>query len=264
MEERRELYHSNPDDRSEFNKLPYIFCIIDEFPKFINYGDDRKKQKELQSLIKSLLSQAAGLKIIMILAAQDPTEENMKCGMTNLDTVLAFKCGGKHNSRVMIGESGAEALMGKGDMYFKLGGIRRIQGAHIEEKDIADYLKKHLCTSGNAPIITISEGELDNSENAKPSGGNTFDKNVAEIIMLLLKQKQISNAEIQKQLEVAYNKANRYMYELEKYKLIPPLNGKRKPRKLLQARFEDMPTVAIEHLDRHGYTADTIKATFVQ
>jgi len=268
MERRRKLYHKDPDDRSEFNKLPSIFCIIDEFPQFISYGNDRKKQKELQSLIMSLLAQARGLKIFMVLAAQDPTEKNMKCGMTNLETVLAFKCGREHNSRVMLGESGAEKLLGNGDMLFKSRGIKSVQGAHIIEENIAAYLEKHMCTSGdNSHIITIPahvESSSDGSINLpKTNAVDEFNKNIAEIIMILLKQRYISNDAVQKQLEVAYHKANEYMAKLEEYKLILPLSGKRKPRKLVPTRFEDISPEAIEHLARHGYGADDIESTFV-
>jgi len=262
MERRRKIYSSNPDDRSEFHKLPYIFCIIDEFPKFIEYGDDRKKQKELQLLIRGLLEQARGLKIFMVLAAQDPTEENMKCGTTNLDTVLAFKCGGKHNSRVMR-VPGAEELLGDGDMLFKSKGIKSIQGAYIDEKNIAEYLEKHMCTSGDSKqIITILELGSGNSVVAVLTAEDVFDKNVAEIIMLLLSQKQISNDAIQKHLEVGYHQANKYMDKLVKYRLLPPLNGKRKPRKLIPAHLDDMPSKALEHLERHGYTTADIASAF--
>lgn len=264
MERRRKIYRSNPDDRSEFNKLPYIFCIIDEFPKFINYGDSPKQQRELLSLVRGLLEQARGLKIRMILAAQDPTEKNMKFGTTNLETVLAFKCGGQHNSRVMLGEAGAEALLGNGDMLFKSKGIKSVQGAYIDERDIAKYLDEHLCTSGNSdPIITISEDKLNNATNAKLSKEAEFDRNMAEIIMKLLELGQISNDAVLGHLGIGFHAGNKYMDGLVGYKLIPLLNKKRGPRKLISARFEDIPAEAIELLGRHGYTNDAIKATFV-
>jgi len=269
MERRRAIYNENPDDRSKFNKLPAIYCIIDEFPKFINHPAENKEKKELQETIKGLLAQARGLKIFLILAAQDPTEENMKCGITNIGTCLAFKCSQKHNSRVMIGESGAANLLGKGDMLFKSEsrvGLRNIQGAYIKEEDIKANLERIL-TERSFPdegkykytMLDLPEGRTTASTDVpKPSAEDKFDENLAEVIMLLLEQGQFSNDAIQKMLEIGYHKANEYMAKLEEYGLIPPLKGKRKPRKLNPECIENMPVEVIELLERHGYTEDDI------
>ena len=275
MERRRAIYHESPDDRSKFDKLPAIYCIIDEFPKFIRHGATQKEKKELQDAIKGLLEQARGLKIFMVLAAQDPTEKNMNCGITNLGTYLAFRCTHKHNSRVMIGDSGAADLLGKGDMLFKCEsrpGTRRMQGAYIKEEDIKASLEKILAERSFPGEGKYKYNMFDSLEGRtpastaplKPSAEDEFDENMAEVIMLLLEQGQLSNDAIQKMLGIGYHKANDYMNRLEEYGLIPPLKGKRKPRKLDPECADNMPSEVIELLARHGYTENDIADAFNQ
>ena len=164
----------------------------------------------------------------------------------------------------MLGQTGAEQLLGKGDMLFKHGGIKNIQGAYIDEDDIAAYLKEHMCTSGDSNyIITIPKSsEEEEGHVSGSSSENEFDKNLAKTIILLLKQKKISNDEVQGLAEVGYHSANKYMRRLEQYSLIPPLNRRRAPRKLIPVRFEDMPNEVIEFLMQHNYTIDKIQDNF--
>lgn len=266
-ERRRELYHNN---RSEFDKLPTVFCIIDEFHAFIQHGG-KDVQNELKKTIKNLLETSRDLKIKMILAAQDPTEKNVPIGVTNVGTIMAFRCGREHNSRVMIGESGAEKLLGKGDMLFKSEcheEIRNIQSAYMAEKDISEAVGNLDCSQPNENKFVIDESETQvipsNSDNTKDKKLSKVsikesDENMAEVIVLLLKDGEISNSKIQGIFGIGYPKANKYMNKLEELGLIRQTE-QRKSRNLIPKKVEDVDHNVLELLKNYGYTKDKIKS----
>lgn len=268
LEKRRALYFNSPDDKSEFNKLPSIFCVIDEFHKFINYGTDKKKKKVLQEAITGLLAESRGLKMHMVLAAQDPTEEKMKCGVTNLGTVLAFKCSREHNSRVMLGESGAENLLGNGDMLFKPEngiGIRSIQGAFIDEKDIATRLEEDICSFGEGKYkFVIDESKTiytQTKPNNEPQSNHPNlinDELLPDIIMWVLEQDKIANYRIQKEFHIGNGRTNTILELLKNQKLLEKLWGNSgwtvKPKFI-----KDLPETIMDILMSNGYTEIDIK-----
>ena len=269
MERRRKLYSSN---RKEFDTLPKIYCVIDEWPKFIRHGEDAQAKKDLENAVTGLMEQARGVGIFMVGAAQDPTEKKMKCGMTNFGTVLGFRCRRKNNSEVMIGEPGAEELLGKGDMLFKCenrAGLRNIQGAYIDEKDIAPILKTMLAernfqSEGRYKFNMVTFENSGNSVVAKKlSAEDEIEKNLVEVILELLDKGKTSNDEVQKLIGVGYHKANDYMQNLEEFGLVPTLGSKRGPRKLLPAWLDTVSSECLELLESHGYSEEDLENAFI-
>jgi hypothetical protein len=268
MEYYRGIYIENPEDRSMFNNLPYIYCIIDEFPKFIRHGG-REERRYLQELITELLEQGRGLKIRIVLAAQDPTEKNMKCGTTNLETCLAFRCRSVHNSHVMIRESGAEKLPSKGHMYYKSEshiGLRRLRGAYIDEKSLTSRLAElsfsyHYNSTGDEEYEFdnwFNEEAINNIEsNVKylesPLSSNGFESNLIRVVEILLKDGFIANKGVMKLLNKSFEKANDYMKELEYLGLIPPLNGGRGARLINPKELINIEKLQ-EIFMKHGYS----------
>lgn len=120
---------------SQAEALLPIVCIIDEFPTFFSEITNRKESKAIKETFARLLNTGRHTKIYLILAAQDPTKENMNIkGMNNITARIALKCSTYHHSQTIIGQSGAEELFGRGDMLFKSDGAIHIQGAYIPEK----------------------------------------------------------------------------------------------------------------------------------
>jgi len=268
LERRREIYHRNPDDRSEFNKLPSIFCIIDEFPKFIGHGVDRKKKRELQEAIRGILAESRGVKIHMILAAQDPTEENMKCGLTNIGTCLAFMCEKEVNSRVMIGVSGAEHLVGDGDMLFKpegRAGIRSIQGSYIKEKAIRLMLEKMAFMGTGEDMYKVDESlttklQAEELSKSDDQGSEAYDEKLSDVIIWSLTQEKIANSRIQAYFRIANTRAKRILAQMSEWNLIKELHGNLGWLVLPQS-IDDMPPDVTDFLEQRNHTrADILVA----
>lgn len=94
------------------------------------------------------------------------------------------------------------------------------------------------------------------------SSEEEFDANLVKVITLLFEEKLASNSKIMKFLEVGFDKANEYADKLVEYGLIPSLNGKRKPRKLLPQCIEDVSPEVWEWLEKYGYTTNDVEGFF--
>ncbi len=205
----------------ELVELPYIVIIVDEFADLMLVAG-----KEVENAIQRLaqMARAAGLHIIM--ATQRPSVDVITGVIkANFPTRISFQVTSKIDSRTILGEGGAEQLLGMGDMLFMAGGgqIKRVHGPFAsdeEVQDVVDHVKSqaepdYMDTSvggggaggGNGIFDMFGEGE---------EGGESVDELYDEAVAIIAREGKASTSFIQRHLQIGYNRAARIIEEMER------------------------------------------------
>jgi S-DNA-T family DNA segregation ATPase FtsK/SpoIIIE len=270
MERRKNLANTNV---SEFELLPRIVCVIDEFPALISGIADKQSSKVLVETISSLLQRGRHSKIHLVLAAHNPTLKNIKVDLANITARMAFKCAKPNFSEVILGESGAELLSGNGDMYFKssqFDGLQRIQGIYISSEDLQwaiSRIKERPSSSSDAEYkFTISDAVLFPKESetgedpAKPAiTKQDIDEGLfAKIVMWSLRHEKVSCNLLKDDFSIGWNRGAEFLERLHRLGIAGDLYGKL-PRVVLPVCLEDLPTETMSLLERNGYTSEHIQ-----
>lgn len=218
------------------NRLPYIIIIVDEFAALMSLA-----AKEIEAAVVSLaqLGRAAG--IHLILATQRPSVDVIT-GLikANITSRIAFAVASSMDSRTIIDTSGAEKLLGKGDMLFMTpdsSKLTRIQGAYVSDEEInalADCLREQAEPDYNEEVIekTSGHGTLPGFNN------DNFDDPLAlEAKEVVMKAGKASATLLQRRLRVGYARAARLLDILEELGVVGPADGA-KPREVLISQDE--------------------------
>ena len=232
---RRLNWKNSVDERTFARKsqtLPYIVCVIDEFPTFISRLTEGRGNKESYKIIEDLLARARKVKIHLILAAQDTTKGDMGIKNTNLAAGIAFQCTNWYTSKAVIGEPDAVHLSGKGSMYFKYeGDLKRLQGSFMLPVEIEEEFEK-MGFSHDSKYdeikLELSSPSVDVPAHTSASPAVTYDTNegiLVEIIKLIVDEKldKISNRELKNRFHRSYDIAERYMQQLQDLGIIAEL-----------------------------------------
>ncbi len=221
------------DSYNETNeeKLPYIVVIVDELADLMMVAS-----KDVEAAIARLAQMARAAGIHLILATQRPSVDVLT-GLikANFPTRISFKVSSKIDSRTILDASGAEHLLGSGDMLFLAPGtanIKRIHGAYISEKetaDIVEFWKRQGSSSYDEAVMQEIEKE--------PNGMNDdndddFDDRYDEAVALVTEAGQASISMVQRRLRVGYNRAARMIEMMEKEGIVGPADGA-KPREVI-------------------------------
>ena len=218
------------NDSVVVNKLPYIVVIIDEFGALMS---EAAKEVEAAVISLSQLGRAAG--IHLILATQRPSTDVIT-GLikANITSRISFSVGSSIDSRTILDSSGAEKLLGNGDMLFITSDnskIKRIQGSYITEEEIQNvigYIKKQSEPQYNDSII-------EKTNNTMPNFSYINDKEdslILEAKEIVLKAGKASATLLQRHLRIGYPRAASLLDILEKMKIVGPAQGS-KPREVL-------------------------------
>lgn len=250
--------------------MPYIVCVIDEFPRLFS-DIDKKFVINLEKTMTNLLSGGRHAKIHLVLAAQDPVKKNMVCGIGNIPTRIALRCSHYQNSVTILGRPGADKLIGKGQMIFDstTENDKRLQGSFIPEADmkkLLDEIKESFKQKNRFPFILdidsiFIESDTDTTDNSKPL--HSEDEKLPDAIMWTLSQNHIANSRLQAYFHVANNRANRMLNRLEELGLIKRLNGN-KGWEVKPKCIEDMSIETIKLLEVYGLTENDIKNALMQ
>ena len=287
--ERREVALNR--NHKALDDLPSIVCIVDEFPTLAKAIAKGKDGKEANSLITEILDKARKTKIHMILAANNASKGNIGINITSLPAGIAFKCTTVWDSMSIIQEPIAKNLSGKGSMYFKCHlyeSPARLQGSYIALDEIIRQLNNMefnydcqeryklmgLDESRLPTIFTSSHGQCDydgdgeNNDNDSNitsfsnivSSIDTKERKLAEIIMWALSKDKFSNNQIKKRFEMGYDKANRFLIELERLGITTELReGTKLPRTVIPMTIGDLSDNVVSILNRCGYTLADIE-----
>lgn len=271
MERRIKLQASNP---KLFDQLPRLVLVVDEFPALFVGLEDKRTSKAVINAVSSLLQRGRHAKIHVVLAAQNPTIQNIKVDLGNITARIAFKCAKKNFSETIIGEGGAENLSGKGDMYFKYPqyeGLRRIQGIFISPEEIqqeVSWIKSWMGAgyhdSGFKFTIDISNLQLMENDALNSFGGETLERRTnstdqlfANILLWTLGQETISCNLLMRQFNIGWKRANNFINRLNSLGVVEDLDTKL-PRKVLTRSVEDLPERLMDFLVNHGISSEEI------
>ncbi|MBN9063438.1 MAG: cell division protein FtsK [Rhizobiales bacterium 65-9] len=216
----------------DLQKLPYIVVIVDEMADLMMVAG-----KEIEGAVQRLAQMARAAGIHVILATQRPSVDVITGTIkANFPTRISFQVTSKIDSRTILGEQGAEQLLGQGDMLYMAGGgrIQRVHGpfvaddevekvvAHLKRQAKPQYLEEVTAEdpsddSGDSPVF--DQGEFGSG------GGDLYDQAIA----IVLRDKKASTSYIQRRLQIGYNRAASLMERMEKEGVVGPANhaGKR-------------------------------------
>lgn len=219
----------NPENGHEF--MPYIVIIIDEFGDLIMTAG---KEVELPIARIAQLARAVGMH--MVIATQRPTT-NIITGTikANFPARMAFKVMSQIDSRTILDQSGANQLVGKGDMLFLAGNTPvRVQCAFVdtpEVEKINDFISNQ---QGYLSAFELPEPEIDegNSGPGNDIDSSSLDPIFEEAARLIVIHQQGSTSLIQRKFSIGYNRAGRLMDQLEHFGVVGPARGS-KPREVL-------------------------------
>lgn len=214
-------------------ELPYIVVIIDEFGDLMMAAG-----KELENYIIRIAAVARFTGIHLVLATQRPSSDVIT-GLikSNIPTQIAFAVPNRVSSQVILDSSGAENLLGRGDMLYKSASSRaplRIQGAYIdsEVEKIVSFVK----TQGKPDYIDESYFEDDESEEthseSESQGGGSEDLYM-KAWRLVAEKGEASASYLQRRLQIGYNRAANLIEQLEENGCVGPARGS-KPREVLR------------------------------
>lgn len=229
-----EEFNSRSDEKQI--PLPLIVVIVDELADLMMVAS-----KEVEDAIIRLGQKARAAGIHMILATQRPSVDVIS-GLikANVPSRVAFAVASGTDSRTILGENGAEKLLGRGDMLFHPIGESapmRLQGSFISDDDverIVQFVKEQADAEYDD---TFDPGEVSDSDTdyGANGGSNEGDPLFNEARALVIETQKASASMIQRRLSVGFNRATRLMEELEAAGVIGPAEGT-KPRKVLETQ----------------------------
>lgn len=223
------------DDKLKLEVLPYIVVIIDELADLMMISP-----KEVDDCIMRITQMARAAGIHLIVATQRPSTDIITGTIkANIPSRIAFAVSSNIDSRTILNGSGAEKLLGKGDMLFSKQGSSapiRLQGAYLSDKEIEDVVysikKQNILMDVNKNFNDLDEDSI------FMESFESEDEKYYEVEDFVKRQETISASQIQRYFKVGYNRAANLIDELEKNKIIDGPNGS-KPRNVL-VRNEEM------------------------
>ena len=213
-------------------KLPYIIVIIDEFADLMATSG-----KELETNVARLTAMSRAVGIHLVLATQRPSV-NVITGLikANIPSRIAFMVASRTDSNIIIDSTGAEKLLGKGDMLYTsaVNPIpTRIQGTLVGDNEVervVEYVKSFGEPDYIDDEIFIDEDEIDDSEPGLFGEGE--DPLYDQALQIVIQAGKASASYIQRRLKIGYNRAARLVEEMEERGIVGPANGS-KPREVI-------------------------------
>ncbi|MCW5199049.1 cell division protein FtsK, partial [Desulfobulbus sp. F3] len=225
LEEARVKSFTTYNETAE-EKLPYIVIVVDELADLMMAAS-----KDVETSITRLAQMARSAGMHIILATQRPSVEVLT-GLikANFPTRISFKVASKVDSRTILDSSGAEHLLGLGDMLFLPPGaakLKRIHGAFISETEterIISFLKAQGAADYDESFLKIAGEES--------GGGDEHDEFYGQAVAVVKETQQASISMLQRRLRMGYNRAARIIDMMERDGIVGPSDGSR-PRDVL-------------------------------
>ncbi|QRM35827.1 DNA translocase FtsK (plasmid) [Microvirga sp. VF16] len=217
----------------DLTSLPYIVVIVDEMADLMMVAG-----KEIEGAIQRLAQMARAAGIHVILATQRPSVDVITGTIkANFPTRISFQVTSKIDSRTILGEMGAEQLLGQGDMLHMQGGgrIARVHGPFVSDVEV-EKVVAHL--KRQAKPVYVEAVTADDEEQEEPVEAPVFDESEMglgsgelfdQAVSIVLRHKKASTSYIQRRLQIGYNRAASLMERMENEGIVGPANhaGKR-------------------------------------
>ncbi|MEY3887329.1 MAG: hypothetical protein RL650_1421 [Pseudomonadota bacterium] len=228
-----------PDDPEPLKRLPHIVVVIDELADLMMVVG-----KKIEELIARLAQKARAAGIHLILATQRPSVDVIT-GLikANIPTRIAFQVSSKIDSRTILDQMGAEALLGMGDMLYMPSGTGfpiRVHGAFVSDEEVHRVVS-YLKTQGDPDYIEgVLEGGTTDGEDTGygESGDAEKDPMYDQAVEVVLKNRKASISLVQRHLKIGYNRAARLVEEMEKAGLVSAMSSNGQREILVPARAE--------------------------
>ena len=218
-------------EEMDLSPLPYIVVIIDEMADLMMVAG-----KDIEGAVQRLAQMARAAGIHVIMATQRPSVDVITGTIkANFPTRISFQVTSKIDSRTILGEQGAEQLLGQGDMLFMAGGgrISRLHGPFVSDTEVEEIVS-FLKAQGAPDYVqaVTEEAELEANGPAGFEGGpstTTGDETYDQAVAVVLRDKKVSTSYIQRRLQIGYNRAASLIERMEEEGLISAPNnaGKR-------------------------------------
>ncbi len=218
---------TDPENPVYLSRWPYIVVIVDELADLILAGSRR----EVENLITSLAQKARAAGIHLILATQRPSTDIVTPLIkANVPAHISFQVVNRFDSQVIMGSSGAENLMGNGDMLFwtpGMGSMVRIQGCYVSDAEVekvVEELKKHGEPDYQEEVMEKAEPETQ-----KGGGSGESDALYDKAVDIVLSTKKASISSLQRHLSIGYNRAANLIEAMEQAGIVsePDASGRR-------------------------------------
>ncbi|MBM3530343.1 MAG: DNA translocase FtsK [Alphaproteobacteria bacterium] len=204
----------------ELEPLPYIVVIVDEMADLMMVAG-----KDIEGAVQRLAQMARAAGLHVVLATQRPSVDVITGTIkANFPTRISFQVTSKIDSRTILGEQGAEQLLGQGDMLYMAGGgrINRVHGPFVSDEEV-EKVVRHLKSQGTPQYleaVTAGDEELDEDGNPvfdATSVGATGDATdlYQQAVQIVMRDKKASTSYIQRRLQIGYNRAASIMERME-------------------------------------------------
>ena len=232
------------DEVMDLSPLPYIVIVVDEMADLMMVAG-----KDIEGAIQRLAQMARAAGIHLIMATQRPSVDVITGTIkANFPTRISFQVTSKIDSRTILGEMGAEQLLGQGDMLWMAGGGRttRVHGPFCSDSEVESVVA-HLKRQGRPAYleaVTAEDGEMPAGGGAAGEDGPVFDAGqfgseggdlYDQAIAVVLRDKKASTSYIQRRLQIGYNRAASIMERMEQEGLVGPANHAGKREILVEA-----------------------------
>jgi S-DNA-T family DNA segregation ATPase FtsK/SpoIIIE len=227
-----------PDDPEPLKRLPHIVVVIDELADLMMVVG-----KKIEELIARLAQKARAAGIHLILATQRPSVDVIT-GLikANIPTRIAFQVSSKIDSRTILDQMGAEALLGMGDMLYMPSGTGfpiRVHGAFVSDDEVHRVVS-YLKSQGDPDYIegVLEGGTVDGDDGPSDGDGGEKDPMYDQAVEVVLKNRKASISLVQRHLKIGYNRAARLVEEMEKAGLVSAMSGSGQREILVPHRAE--------------------------
>lgn len=221
--------------------MPYIVVIIDEMADLMMVAG-----KEIEGTVQRLAQMARAAGIHVVMATQRPSVDVITGTIkANFPTRISFQVTSKIDSRTILGEQGAEQLLGMGDMLFMAGGgrIQRVHGPFVDDNEVEEIVA-HLQTQGVPEYLEAitNEDEVETSAVLEAMTGGSSDGGEGDLydqaVAIVLRDKKASTSYVQRRLSIGYNRAASIIEKMEQEGVISAPNHAGK-RQILVGNSED-------------------------
>ena len=230
----------------EDGSMPYIVIVVDEMSDLMMMA-----KKDVETLIVRLAQKSRAVGIHLVLATQRPSV-NVITGLikANVPARIAFTVASQVDSITILDQSGAEKLLGQGDMLFYVTSMskpRRIQGAWVTDDEvnkIADHLRMQMAPQYNDEVVA-QPVQLDGKGGVVMDLSEGGDDKFRDAVRVVVERRKASTSMLQTRLGIGYQRAARIIEEMEERGIIGPQNGS-KPRDVLISSPEELEELLAE------------------